>query len=70
MCDFLSTETETVREHPIADEYLFLISTINPWYGDIIIYLQTQTFQPKISWSQRRKICFHSQQYHIVGDTL
>ena len=56
MCDFPSTNTETVAEHLIADEYLFLISTVDPWYGDIIIYLQTQTFWPKISRSQRQTI--------------
>ena len=44
MCDFPNTKTETIVEHPIADESLFLISTLDPWYGDIILYLQTQTF--------------------------
>ena len=48
---FPNTETETVVEHPIADESLFLISTLDPWYGDIIIYLQTQNFRPKLSHS-------------------
>ena len=49
MCDFPSTDTETVAEESIADESLFLISTIDPWYGDIIVYLQTQSFRPDIS---------------------
>ena len=49
MCDF---PTETVAKQLIADESLFLISTIDPWYGDIIVYLQTQYFRPEISWSQ------------------
>ena len=70
MCDFPSTDTETVEEQPIADESLFLISTLAPWYGDIIVYLQTQSFRPEISQSQRRKIRFQSQQYNIIGDTL
>ena len=70
MCDFPRTDTETVAEQPVADESLFLISTIDPWYGDIIIYLQTQSFRPELSQSQRRKIHFQSQQYHIVGDKL
>ena len=52
MCDFPRTDTETMAEQQIADESLFLISTIDPWYGDIIVYLQTQSFRPKISWSQ------------------
>ena len=53
MCDFQNTKTETVVEHPIADESLFLISTLDPWYGDIIIHLQTQNFQPELSRSNR-----------------
>ena len=58
ICDFESTDTETVAEHLITDESLFLISTIDPWYEYIVSYLQTQTFRPEISQSQRRKICF------------
>ena len=53
MCDFPNTDIETIEEHLIADKYLFLISTIDPCYGDIIIYLQTQTFWPELSQSQR-----------------
>jgi hypothetical protein len=30
-------------------ESLFLISMLDPWYGDILLYLQTQRFQPDIS---------------------
>ena len=48
MCDSPRTDTETVAEQPITDESLFLISTIDPWYGDIIIYLRTQSFRPEI----------------------
>jgi len=70
MCDFPYTDTETVVEEPIADESLFLISTLDPWFGDIIIYLQTQTFRPDASKAERRKIRFQSQQYRIIGDTL
>ena len=70
MCDFPSTDIETVAEEHIADESMFLISILDPWYGDIIVYLQTQSFRPEISRSQRRKIRFQSQQYNIIGDTL
>ena len=51
MCDFPNTEFEIVAENPITDESMFLISTLDPWYGDIIIYLQTQTFFPELSRS-------------------
>jgi hypothetical protein len=51
-------------------ESLFLISTSNPWYGDILLYLQTQRFQPNISHEERRRIRHHSCHYLIVHDTL
>jgi len=70
MCDFPRADMENVAEEPIADESLFLISTLDLWYGDIIVYLQTQSFRPKISKTQRRKIRFQSQQFKIIGDTL
>ena len=34
-------EEEEVCEDTFVDEHIFLISTLDPWYGDIIIYLQT-----------------------------
>ena len=70
MCDFPRADMETVVEEPIADKALFLISTLDPWYGDIIVYLQTQSFRPEISRSERRKIRFQSQQFRIIGETL
>ena len=39
--DFLSEDEELVCEDTFVDEHVFLISTLDPWYGDIIIYLQT-----------------------------
>jgi len=70
MCEFPRVDTEIVAEEPIADVSLFLISTLDPWYEDIITYLQTQSFRPEVSRSERRKIRFQSQQYKIIGDTL
>ena len=40
--DFPSEAEELVCEDTFVDEYIFLISTSDPWYGDIIVYLQTQ----------------------------
>jgi hypothetical protein len=45
----------------MAEDYLlgislFLISYDDVWYGDIIIYLQTQTFWPEFSNTDRRRI--------------
>jgi hypothetical protein len=33
----------------LPDEHIFLISSSDPWYGDIIIYLQTLKFPPHFS---------------------
>jgi len=60
MCDFPCVDMEIVAEEPIADELLFLISTLDPWYGDVIVYLQTQSFRPELSKTECRKIRFQS----------
>jgi hypothetical protein len=44
ICDLPSTETKFMAEDSLPDESLFLISFDDAWYGNIIIYLQTQTF--------------------------
>jgi hypothetical protein len=49
ICDFPHSTTENVAVDSFPDESLFLISTDDIWYGDIIIYLQTQTFRPTLS---------------------
>jgi hypothetical protein len=44
ICDFPHSAMENVAVDSLPNETLFLISTNDLWYGDIIIYLQTQTF--------------------------
>ena len=39
--DFPNLDEEEVYEDYFVDEHIFLISTADPWYGDIIVYLQT-----------------------------
>ena len=38
--DFPSLEEEEVYEDTFVNEHIFLISTLDPWYRDIIVYLQ------------------------------
>ena len=57
-------------EDHISDENLFLINTIDPWYGDIIVYLQTSTFRSELTKDARCRIRHQSQPYLILGDTL
>ena len=46
MCDLPCASTESEPSDSLPDEFLFLISTTDPWYGDLLIYLQTQRFHP------------------------
>jgi hypothetical protein len=70
ICDFPHSAMENVEVDSLPNESLFLISTDDLWYGDIIIYLQTQTFQPTLSNTERRHIRYQARQYIILGDTL
>jgi len=51
-------------------ECIFLISSSDPWYGDIIIYLQTMKFPPHFSWDKWRWIRHLAMNYIIIADTL
>jgi hypothetical protein len=70
ICDFPHTATEKVAVDSLPDESLFLISTDDIWYGDIIIYLQTQTFRPALSSNERRHVHYQARHYIILNDTL
>jgi hypothetical protein len=59
-----------VAEDSLLDESIFLISSYDIWYGDIIIYLQTQTFRPDLSSTDLLHIRYQARQYIILGDTL
>jgi hypothetical protein len=59
-----------MAEDYFLDGSLFLIISDDIWYGDIIIYLQTQTFDPNISRVDNYRIRYQSRQYIIPGDTL
>jgi hypothetical protein len=70
ICDLPTNETTNVAEDSLPDESLFLISYDDVWYGDIIIYLQTQTFRPDLTSMDRHRIRYQACQYIILGDTL
>jgi hypothetical protein len=70
ICDFPHTATEKVAVDSLPDESLFLIATNDIWYGDIIIYLQTQNFRPELSSAERRRVRYQARNYIILGDTL
>jgi hypothetical protein len=60
ICDLPSTETENVTKDSLPEQSLFLISSNDVWYGDIIIYLHTQTFQHDLSNIDHRCIRYQA----------
>ena len=51
--DFSSDTEELVCEDMFVDEHIFLISMSSPWYGDIIVYMQTQRTPTHLSRDER-----------------
>ena len=70
MCDLPCDLMDSEPSDSFPNEFLFLISTTDPWYGYLIIYLQTQCFQPTISHEDYRRIHHHAKYYLILNDTL
>ena len=70
MCDLPYASMESEPSDSFPDEFLFLISITNPWYGDLLIYLQTQRFQPNLSCDDHHHIRHHAKYYLILNDTL
>eukprot|EP00253_Pinus_taeda_P026510 PITA_26510 len=70
LCDLPSSSNDATSKYEIMDESLFLISSRNLWYGDIIIYLQTQTYRSNTSRSEQRRIRYQEKDYMIIGDML
>ena len=67
---FLSEAEELFCEDTFVDEHIFLISTLDPWYWDIIIYLQTLKVPTHLSWDEWRQLRHVSKNYLIVDNTL
>ena len=70
MCDLPCDATESEPSDSFPNEFLFLMRNTNPWYGYLLIYLQTQQFQPHLSRDDRRHIRHYAKYYLILNDTL
>ena len=68
--EFPTEEDVVVQDDSFPDEHIFLISIFDPWYGDILIYLQTLKYPTAYSREYRRKLCLRAKNYLIIGDTL
>lgn len=49
---------------------VMLISSSNPWYGEILIYLHTLKCPQNFSREERRHIRYNAKNYLIINDTL
>ena len=70
ICDLIRTTENIEPSDSLPDESLFLISTTDPWYGDIILYLQTLRYQPTASRYECRHVHHQTKSYLILNDTL
>lgn len=52
----------------LPNDSLFLMDSSDPWYGDILVYLQTQCFRPSTTKDDNRCLRHLAQHYLIVGD--
>jgi hypothetical protein len=57
------------EESPIRGD-MFLIASSDPWYGDILVYLQTLKCPTSASHDERRRIRHQAKNYLILEDTL
>ena len=68
--DFPSEAEELVCEDTFIDEHILLISNLDPWYGDINLYLQALKVPTHLSRDERRRLRHVSKNYLIVDNTL
>jgi hypothetical protein len=52
------------------DEHLFYITSDDPWYDDLLVYLRTQKFGNHLSRDDRRRIRHQAPRYLLIGDIL
>jgi hypothetical protein len=67
----LSVESSDImpEESPINGD-IFLIAYLDPWYGDILVYLQTLKCPTSASRDERRRFRHQACNYIILDDTL
>ena len=53
IAEFPTEEDVVVEDDSFLDEHIFLISTFDPWYGDILKYLHTLKYPVASSWKER-----------------
>jgi hypothetical protein len=65
--DFPRLDEDVIHVDSFADEHIFLVSSSDPWYGDIVLYLQTLKFTQHLSRDDRRRVRYQAKKYTIVA---
>jgi hypothetical protein len=68
--EFPQLDEDVIHVDSFPNEHIFLVSSSDPWYGDIIVYLQTLKFPRHLSRDDQRCIRYQAKNYLIIGDTL
>jgi hypothetical protein len=63
-------DEDFIHVDSFVDEPIFLVSSFDPWYGDIVLYLQTSKFPRHLPRDDRRSIRYQAKNYLIIDDTL
>lgn len=63
-------DQEEPLEGCILNDYLFLIISLDPWYGNILVYLQTMQYPPNFSGKEQKWLRLHAKNYFIINNTL
>ena len=53
MTDLPPLTASSPPKDDLPDDFLFIISTKDPWYGDILLYLRTQKFAAHSNYEDR-----------------
>jgi hypothetical protein len=57
------------NESPIKGD-MFLIASSDPWYADVLVYLQTLKCSALASRDENHRMCHPNKNYLILKDTL
>ena len=70
LLDLPRIDLKDVTHDPFPDESVYLVDSFDPWYGDILVYLQNQCFRPTLTSDEHRRICHQAKHYLVLNDTL
>lgn len=67
---FPTGNVEPPINHNLPNEHLFLITTKDPWYGDILTYIRTQKIAPHLTHDNQRCNYQQAPHYLLIDDIL